>query len=742
MASWWKLIADQLRAPRTGGSHARRVAVALGAENAVGNSWPEKIANFTGVASNQGSWAKRLLTIEELRAGGHGAAERLLAQYPPGMDISNARYIIPDGTGDGSSWDNGAGLTDLPSLLAELEEGGTILLRAESGDSYSVTDVIEAGWTLDAAVSIKGSKLDGTPNHAVIVGTRQSWTLPVDSEQTTDTTSWDHGVDLFNFTAMNNLELAYLDVRRVQNAFLFGENSANLNLHDLKGYNVRRFIEHSAGVDLESVTLRNIEVTGFSKQCIRFRGDSSGWLIEDIYLNSGRQDKDNFAVGIGMSETAHDIIVRRAELANCHDSFNAYFNGDGASSESGNYGIVYEDIESYGHTDGGLDNKGAYTATNVVVYGNKVNLRNWFSVQEIDGLVSSQLHHRGGTGHTAHVGLYNTEGQGPTLTLNEPSFEEDGDAYIFLYAGNDATVLVNDWIIDKNLESELQHISDGITGSVLTFDPELPVIEFGITWRTGFESGSIPDTTTAGTVIADFDASIGTGSFALAADTSGHFEVSGTTLVLASRFWAATTGSIDVRVTSDDNLSQDTNTINYSVTSVNQIRNTDFTGLTAGTPGSQPTNHNWTSTGNGLTRTISKGVGVDVDDLGIPYTEVRWVGTPSSTSNKDMAFEQNTQIAALQGQQFRLGFGFKLIAGAVTNATFQNAIQERSAGAGLTTGTQAFVPTGTYQLSTHDRTFSNASAAFLLPICRMLHTSGQAIDVTFRIYAPRVTRLS
>jgi hypothetical protein len=128
--------------------------------------------------------------------------------------------------------------------------------------------------------------------------------------------------------------------------------------------------------------LKNITGTGFSKTAIRIRGDSHRVLLEDITLNSGRQDGHNFATGVECNETAYEIIMCRVTVTNCHDTRGSnpdkFWNADGFASERGNYTIYREDCTSSGHTDAGYDDKATdVTNVNCVASSNKVNYKFW-----------------------------------------------------------------------------------------------------------------------------------------------------------------------------------------------------------------------------------------------------------------------------------------------------------------------------------------------------------------------------
>lgn len=90
MTSWWKKIAEELGVVGGKGSHARRVAEHIGAQNSPGDSWEEKIANFIGPQQDVGSWARRL--TPEGTVGPGSWADRIFESgilFGPSIQISS-----------------------------------------------------------------------------------------------------------------------------------------------------------------------------------------------------------------------------------------------------------------------------------------------------------------------------------------------------------------------------------------------------------------------------------------------------------------------------------------------------------------------------------------------------------------------------------------------------------------------------------------------------------------------------
>ena len=301
---------------------------------------------------------------------------------------ANLRYIMPApaGNGTGDSWANAASLSRLNDMIAAAGPGGTIYVRADAG-SYSLANNqvnISVGGKVGSPVTIIGVDREFVPMRATIVGSRTAWTLPTDPEAVTNVRNWFPGRDVFALrSAADYLTFKFFDFQGTGQPFhLTGSTHRGITVSDCSAYNFQRFFEHEPATSHIDTILRNITGTGFSKTAIRIRGDSHNVLLEDIVLNSGRQDGHNFATGVECNETAHNITMRRVTATNCHDTRNSnpdkFWNADGFASEGSNYAIYRENCMSSGNTDAGYDDKAADVVNvNCTASGNKVNFKFW-----------------------------------------------------------------------------------------------------------------------------------------------------------------------------------------------------------------------------------------------------------------------------------------------------------------------------------------------------------------------------
>ncbi len=352
-------------------------------------------------------------------------------------------YIGParDGVADGSDWDNQGQLSDLNSFLAGSLGGSTIYLAADQGN-YTITGggpTITHGGSAGAHILIRGVEEDLTPAVATMVGNRTGWSTYAaylaDPETRTSVNSWTVGP--VTFQLMNGANYLTFDYMRFENmgngCFFINPSDYLTGIHDLiftnmEGFNVKRGLEMNGAdaLNVSNILITDWDFTGFSECCCRFSGDSRNIKVKDVYADSGRQDRDDFAMCFQMMDTAHNIEFINVEAKNTADTTSAYYNGDGFTAERGNYNIHWKNCTSTGHYDAGIDTKqGASTADwlsgstttyreiavhDVVVDGGtfedcKKNLKFWGDGINVRNATVGASHHRGGSGTRCQYSL-------------------------------------------------------------------------------------------------------------------------------------------------------------------------------------------------------------------------------------------------------------------------------------------------------------------------------------------------
>jgi hypothetical protein len=163
----------------------------------------------------------------------------------------------------------------------------------------------------------------------------------------------------------------------------------------------------------------------------------------------------------------------------------------------------------------------------------------------------------------------------------------------------------------------------------------------------------------------------------------------------------------------------------------NGIRNNVAAGAVAGSPGTQPTNWNMTTTGGVVTRTI---VGVGVEN-GIDYIDVRYQFSAAGTVN--VIPEGSTTIVAANGQTWAASSFLRVVGGSLANLVARMAItghDNTGVQTEATTTNCTPVPTGAglaTQRYAAVRTFNVAGTVFSLGFLQLIASA--AADVTVRV---------
>jgi hypothetical protein len=169
----------------------------------------------------------------------------------------------------------------------------------------------------------------------------------------------------------------------------------------------------------------------------------------------------------------------------------------------------------------------------------------------------------------------------------------------------------------------------------------------------------------------------------------------------------------------------------------NVITNNTMQGAVAGAPGTIPTNWNILN-GNGLTRTISRGV-IDGQD----FIDFRFNGTTIDNSGIQLDFSLFTAIAALTGQAWTVGANLALVGGSTANINIALNLREGTSGGALVlinsgpSTHHSLLPV--LQRFTYTVTLSGGgTVANVTPRVNIGFGSGVAVDFTLRIALPQL----
>lgn len=373
-----------------------------------------------------------------------------------------ALYFDQFGGGNGKSFDSPAALEDLDSLIRDVGKGGVVYGLAGNYEAFKLK--IRHGGA--RVVFVKRNKRPGVGR---IIGDRTKWTKPDNPERITDVSDWNDGPNFIELrSGAGGLTFEGFQLERIRNGFYAKASLTGTSLVRCGGYNIQRFFDHPNSVSLKKTRFSNIRVIGFSKQCIRVRGNSSDWAINNFWLDSSRQDRDNFAKGIAIQGTAHGLKIANGVIQNCHSTIGSYFNGDGISSENQTHDISIEDVTCSGHTDGGFDLKsiGGVSLLRCNAFSNKKNYRFWDAHYNMRDCVSGSVKKRGGGGNTGHITTYSSA-RAPSVQINGLIVVEEGKGNVFMHGTNGSHIEVSGHSLSLSRNARLEKFEGGSSGTLI-----------------------------------------------------------------------------------------------------------------------------------------------------------------------------------------------------------------------------------------------------------------------------------
>lgn len=350
-------------------------------------------------------------------------------------------YVSPVGSGrqDGSSWANAASINKLTAIVESAEAGSTVLLRADAG-AYTVSQSINlrGGGTGDQPITIRGVDGAGNDMKAVFVGNRAEVYSPSAAQ----------GMEVFRLLdGADHLKFENMSFQNVSNAFRLAGTITDITVEDMAATNVSRFMDNlvtgsAKSADVSDLTIRDVTVDGFAKGVVRLQYDSHNVVIERVNGDSQHIDGANFAIGVALDGTVHDVVIRDTSMGNITDTTNRYRNGDGFATERGVYSVRFERTYSYNNTDAGYDIKSSSTIlVDAVSENNTRNFRFWGTDTVGEDLTSINPYYHGGSNTSSGVWL-NT---GAIVSIDGLTFIEDDsvEPLVDLYYSNATLNLSN-----------------------------------------------------------------------------------------------------------------------------------------------------------------------------------------------------------------------------------------------------------------------------------------------------------
>ena len=341
-----------------------------------------------------------------------------------GVDADLFVAPMARGTGSGLSAADAAGIHQLNELIASAQPDDVIELVTDAGP-YLISQSINltAGGTSGHPITIRGPINGPRPE---LRGDRAN---PYDP-------AGEPGKPLFRLAnGADHLVFGNLHCTRMGNGcFYVAAPIADLVIANVSASNVRRFFENGAGegqanATIVGLTISNVEVSGFSKGAIRLGYDTHSVRITDVVGDSMQNDGDNFAIGVHLGDTVHDVIIERVRMDNARDTLHEYWNGDGFVAEAGVYDLQLIDTSASGNTDAGYDIKASdVQLVNAAAHDNKRNFRLWGQNMVLQECIGTDPELRGGSGTQAQVHV----AESATVEIVGGSFTDaDPDTIVF-----------------------------------------------------------------------------------------------------------------------------------------------------------------------------------------------------------------------------------------------------------------------------------------------------------------------
>jgi serralysin len=373
-------------------------------------------------------------------------------------------YVSPTGSGDhsGSSAANALPFGSVNLAIDLAGPGGSVMMLADKGVyNVSTPENIFNGGTASAPVTVMGVDSAGNAMNIVINGTRPDYVSQTEP-----------GNEIFKLlSGADNLVFKNMTFNDVSSAFHAGADISNVTVENMTANNVRFFFEDLASgtnntATISGLTIRDVDIHGFSKGAIRLQYDTHGVTIEDVLGDSMHQDGDGIAMGVHLEGTVHDVMLIRTTMENAVSSGNDYWNGDGFATEGGVHNVTFQDCVARGNADGGFDLKSSGTTLiNPLADDNGRNFRLWADAT-LTNPTGLDPHSQGGTlGGQLQIQVLNNA----TVTVTGGFFSDSGSDTIVVDTNGGKAIHFSGTQFFHALGATLTTLanSTGMDGSVL-----------------------------------------------------------------------------------------------------------------------------------------------------------------------------------------------------------------------------------------------------------------------------------
>lgn len=433
---------------------------------------------YTFVADDE----DKIAVLAEVPALGETAFSTPSAPVAPSILIDPNLFVgeAAQGSGNASTIANRAPWTTLNAVLGSPGVEVIGVYSPTGVISQSVQIVLNNGGTLADPVTILGVNASASPLLTRIDGARSNpWSLG----------SNDGGDYLRLALGADHLKFEYLDLKDAHTGLLVSRDITDLTVENGKFTNCRRGFytlvtttTSGTTATIDGLVIKNTIFRGFSQRGISLQYDTHDFLIEDCDLDSEEQDLDNTAIGVHISGSSHDGIVRRVRSSRCIDNIgppSRYMQGDAFILSPTTHHVEVDDCIAEGCGDSGYGIDGtSHTLTDLRAY----DCRHSFLAQNSCTLTRPKgfdARNRGDNFPTAHVYV----GPGKTCTIVDGAFVSALNSTVpVFYLAAGASLVLNGFSVQKGSNAALvagpgsanvTGLGTQVTGPVCTVNPTI-----------------------------------------------------------------------------------------------------------------------------------------------------------------------------------------------------------------------------------------------------------------------------
>jgi PKD repeat protein len=321
-----------------------------------------------------------------------------------------AYFVTPTGAGakDGSSWANALPSSQIQTKLNALQSGERLYIGS---GAYTIKSLVIE----DDGSAVAPKKMIGVDTGGRLPLFQGTFNAATDSAST-----------FLAFRAAKNWVVKNFQIKNHGFAIKMWIDGTtytrreNITIENIHCDSVEDGIAVS---NASNITIRNCSVIRYTKKGFRIDYYSQFVTVEKCLAdcNAGDDTFPSKAIPTGFvctDTTPTTPIIHDIQFIDCTGRNNryaqaadSYWNGDGFSTESGAYNILFLRCEGYDNADAGFDNKASnVTYQDCVSAGNKYGYRQWYDGGKMTNCLAVNNEKRGGTSQSNSLWVYEKGG--------------------------------------------------------------------------------------------------------------------------------------------------------------------------------------------------------------------------------------------------------------------------------------------------------------------------------------------